>query len=87
MAHLALEIATTQGIMGNLLSHATVAGGKALLLNKILCSEQVATLKTARETEKASSLNFAVRVILGHWSKKTCWRKIHRSFFLVLGRN
>lgn len=70
MAHLILEIATAQGIMGNLLRHTTVAGGNALLVNNLLCSEQDAALKTARETENASSLNFAVRVILRHWMKK-----------------
>lgn len=70
MAHLMLEIATTQGIMGNLLSRATLGGEKVLLVNKLLCSEQDATMKIARETEKSSSLNFAVRVILRNWSKE-----------------
>lgn len=74
-------------IMNNLLSHATLAGGKALLVNKLLCSELDAALKTARETEKASCLNFAVRVIFRHWRKKYTRRKIHGFFFLVLVRN
>lgn len=52
------------GIMGNLLSHASVAGGNAILVNKLLCSEQDAALKTARETKKTSFLNLSVKVIL-----------------------
>lgn len=54
MAHLALEIATAHGIMGNLLRH-------AILVNKLLSTEQDATLNISRETENTNSLYFAVR--------------------------